>query len=282
MAQLYLGDTLAAFVFVDECENPQATEAAATSWNLKAELDKDTHPAAGKVIFSFYANNPTDSFTLRTTNYSADAVATSDGAFYSLDNGDTSVVHTWDTSKDIGDDNTPPSLKMRYLIYLYKDRAKLTNFVAKSAVEVLFDINLEIGSTGFMQGSPFLRSARMAEGKTLTGTSFASCFSSCPSLLALPEIDLTKAATTGNFCKDCTNLLYAPITLPNNNAPALDLSAFEYLGADTVEYMLEHAPDLTITDTNGMLKLSSATLSRIGGSAGELATKFKAKNWYVS
>ena len=227
-------------------EPPEEWQPNPDWWDIETILKNDTRNYAGKIIILY--TNADDFVTINIGSAYPDAVATSDGAFYT-----STANHTWDRSQDkpvsSDEDDTTPQYATRYLILYFNNADVLytrLNQYQGTCLYIVFGCNLtKTYTTGIATGTLFyqakwLQSFKFLEGYNLDfGTSFANfcynCFSlkklpdnldtsagtvftnfcsSCYSLQKLPDdLDTSAGTVFGNFCAYCYSLLYLPDNL---------------------------------------------------------------------
>jgi hypothetical protein len=206
---LYIGNKPIGLIKIIKKDTTGVWQPNPNWWNIKKILNEDTRDYKGKVGVVLYNFNDVSDFILSSS--AMNAVATSDGAFYSYANNGAQVSHKWDTSKDKDDGR---GFKTRWVIYYYKTDSTSDTF-QQSALKFGWAYNyiaylvLRINCTS---GSSFCGTQRLLEaidnvGYRVSGTSFASFCSNCNSLQKLPDgLDTSKGTNFSYFCSNCSSL----------------------------------------------------------------------------
>ena len=200
-----------------------------TWWDIETILANDTRDYAYKTILLMYANDVVEDVL----DFTGDAYATSDGAFYELGSAG-SVSHNWDLSKDKPCIvNGMELYKTRYVIvytknltatYTYKNNIifmitneglgngnKYIDIPAMQAFKCLGDnVNVAAGLKMF-SGAYSLEYMLLPD--TSNVTTFNEGFRNCASLKAGPNINTSACTDMGYAFSGCSSL--KEVKIPN-------------------------------------------------------------------
>lgn len=192
-------------------------------WDIKTILANDTDTAPSKFINLLYNINDTTTFVLNTNFFQK--IVTSDGATYTLAEHGSSVIHTWDKSKDKPISNNPDEkIATRYFIG-YSNKTTPLNYSSgnsldfipnDSSIYTIFDLDLTqtgtLSGNRYLQNCPYLQCIEFTEGKGIkNATTLSNLFNACPSLCKVVDsIDCTNVVDTSALCNNNYNLLKAP------------------------------------------------------------------------
>lgn len=216
-----------------------------TWWDIEKILEEDTRDYPAKAIMLLYANDVEEEIF----EYSANAYATSDGAFYELESAG-SVTHNWDLTKDKPCiEDGVEAYKTRYLIAYYnasqipaiKDKYKIIYLTTKSEAGTVLN-----GKDQFYNAY----SLEAIKNYNTTGIkSFYQMFYYCRNLKSLPELDMSSATNAYQMFYQCRSLKSIP---PLDTKKVTDFRDM-FNGC----YRLETIPQLDTSKATGNMSFSS-------------------------